>query len=158
MIRILPFFLAVVFAVTPARAANVSEELHLLLGESTGLVTVSSSAPMKVSVLSNGTALLSVKTGSLEISNSGEQLDINGLSFPLEPVRVDAGETVFSFRGHRYLGYMVVYPAEGNRLEAVNRVGLETYLKGVLPAEMPSKWPMEALKAQAIAARTYALY
>jgi stage II sporulation protein D len=158
VIRILPFFLAVVFAVTPSRAANVSEELHLLLGESTGSVTVSSSGSMHVSSLSNGAALLSAETGSLEITSSGGKLDINGLSFPLEPVRVDAGESVFSFRGHRYRGYMVVYPAEGNGLEAVNRVDMETYLKGVLPAEMPSKWPMEALKAQAVAARTYALY
>jgi stage II sporulation protein D len=34
-------------------------------------------------------------------------------------------------------------------------VGLEEYLKGVVPAEMPHTWPMEALKAQAVAARTY---
>lgn len=35
---------------------------------------------------------------------------------------------------------------------------LETYLRGVLPAEMPASWPLEALKAQAVAARTFALY
>jgi stage II sporulation protein D len=38
----------------------------------------------------------------------------------------------------------------------VNEVGLEDYLRGVVPAEMPSWFEMEALKAQAIAARTYA--
>ena len=40
----------------------------------------------------------------------------------------------------------------------VNHVGIERYLRGVLPLEMPSTWPVEALKAQAIAARSYALY
>ena len=35
-------------------------------------------------------------------------------------------------------------------------LGLDTYLRGVVPAEMPSSWPVEALKAQAIAARSYA--
>jgi stage II sporulation protein D len=40
----------------------------------------------------------------------------------------------------------------------VNVIGLESYLRGVVPAEMPASFPMEALKAQAIAARTYALY
>jgi len=158
VIRILPFLLAVVFAVTPSRAASASKELHLLLGEAKASVTVSSSGLMQASSLQNGAPLLSTEAGSLAIKNSGGKLDINGLSFPLEPVRVDAGDRVFSFRGHRYRGYMVVYPAEGDGLEAVNRVNLETYLKGVLPAEMPSKWPMEALKAQAVAARTYALY
>jgi stage II sporulation protein D len=44
--------------------------------------------------------------------------------------------------------------AEGFLL--VNRVGLEDYLKRVLPSEMPPVFPPEALKAQAVAARTYA--
>jgi len=45
-----------------------------------------------------------------------------------------------------------------NRLAVVNIVPAETYLGGVLPHEMPANWPIEALKAQAVAARTYALY
>jgi SpoIID/LytB domain protein len=40
----------------------------------------------------------------------------------------------------------------------VNQVGVDAYLRGVVPVEMPSSWPVEALKAQAIAARSYALY
>jgi stage II sporulation protein D len=40
----------------------------------------------------------------------------------------------------------------------VNHVAIERYLRGVVPLEMPSTWPVEALKAQAIAARSYALY
>jgi stage II sporulation protein D len=40
----------------------------------------------------------------------------------------------------------------------VNHVAIERYLRGVVPTEMPSTWPVEALKAQAIAARSYALY
>ncbi len=40
----------------------------------------------------------------------------------------------------------------------VNHVGLDLYLRGVVPLEMPSTWPVEALKAQAIAARSYAVY
>ncbi len=45
----------------------------------------------------------------------------------------------------------------GNGLTLINDVPLEEYLKGVVPAEMPSKWGEEALKAQAIAARSYAV-
>ncbi|MCK4401179.1 SpoIID/LytB domain-containing protein [bacterium] len=44
------------------------------------------------------------------------------------------------------------------QLFAVNYVDIEGYLKSVVPSEMPSSWPMEALKAQAVVARTYALY
>lgn len=42
-------------------------------------------------------------------------------------------------------------------LTLINNVGLEDYLKGVVPSEMPSRWNQEALKAQAIAARSYAV-
>jgi stage II sporulation protein D len=45
----------------------------------------------------------------------------------------------------------------GGRLRAINVVGLEPYLYGVVPAEVPDDWPAEVLKAQAVAARTYAL-
>ena len=45
----------------------------------------------------------------------------------------------------------------GSRITAVNVVGLEEYLYGVVPSEMPSSWESEAIKAQAVAARSYAL-
>jgi SpoIID/LytB domain protein len=41
-------------------------------------------------------------------------------------------------------------------IRVVNELGLDAYLRGVVPAEMPSAWPTEALKAQSIAARSYA--
>ncbi|MFM8544827.1 MAG: SpoIID/LytB domain-containing protein [Vulcanococcus sp.] len=46
---------------------------------------------------------------------------------------------------------------EGNQLQVVNHVPLETYLASVVGSEMPASWPLEALRAQAVAARTYAL-
>jgi stage II sporulation protein D len=46
---------------------------------------------------------------------------------------------------------------DGTRVTAINRLSVERYLLGVVPAEMPSVWPLEALKAQAVAARSYAL-
>ncbi len=41
-------------------------------------------------------------------------------------------------------------------IDAINETELDLYLRGVVPAEMPSTWPTEALRAQAIAARSYA--
>jgi stage II sporulation protein D len=46
---------------------------------------------------------------------------------------------------------------EGGQLQVVNHVPLETYLPSVVGSEMPASWPLEALRAQAVAARTYAL-
>lgn len=47
---------------------------------------------------------------------------------------------------------------KNNRYQLVGHMDLEDYLKGVLPHEMPASWPLEALKAQAVASRTYALW
>jgi stage II sporulation protein D len=55
-----------------------------------------------------------------------------------------------------YRGQIQVDVVDG-KLRAINIVGLEQYLYGVVPAEMPSDWAPEALKAQAVAARSYAL-
>ncbi len=55
-----------------------------------------------------------------------------------------------------YRGALVVR-ADGGTLDAINDVGIEAYTKGVVANEMPSSWDPEALKVQAVAARTYAL-
>ena len=55
-----------------------------------------------------------------------------------------------------YRGDLIVYNFDG-KLTIVNSLPLEEYLMGVVPAEMPSRWNQEAHRAQAIAARSYAL-
>jgi len=47
--------------------------------------------------------------------------------------------------------------ASGGDLLVINAVGLQAYAKGVVPNEMPSSWPQAALRAQTVAARSYAL-
>jgi stage II sporulation protein D len=46
---------------------------------------------------------------------------------------------------------------EGSGVTAINVLDLDSYVRGVVAGEMPSSWPLEALKVQAVAARTYAL-
>jgi stage II sporulation protein D len=57
----------------------------------------------------------------------------------------------------RYRGTLELRPAAIGGVSAINAVGLEEYLRGVVPGEMPATWPDEALRAQAVAARTYAI-
>jgi len=56
----------------------------------------------------------------------------------------------------RYAGKLKIFIRD-NDILVVNALGIEKYLASVVGSEMPSKWPLEALKAQAIASRTYAL-
>ncbi|WP_312699426.1 SpoIID/LytB domain-containing protein [Sedimentibacter sp.] len=57
-----------------------------------------------------------------------------------------------------YRGYMGFKIIEDSRLISINYVELESYLYGVVPNEISASWGMESLKAQAVAARTYAVY
>ncbi len=56
----------------------------------------------------------------------------------------------------RYRGELRI-KLKGRNLQVVNHIGIEEYLYSVVGSEMPKSWPLEALKAQAVAARTYAL-
>jgi stage II sporulation protein D len=58
--------------------------------------------------------------------------------------------------GKAYRGAIEISES-GGRLLAVNVVSLDAYVRGVINEEMPSDWPLEALKAQAVATRSYAL-
>jgi stage II sporulation protein D len=57
---------------------------------------------------------------------------------------------------HPWRGDLIV-SATGKSLSVVNSVALESYVRGVVSNEMPHDWPLEAVKAQAVAARSYAL-
>jgi stage II sporulation protein D len=57
----------------------------------------------------------------------------------------------------RYRGNLELRPAAIGGVSAIDAIGLEEYLRGVVPGEMPATWPDEALRAQAVAARTYAI-
>jgi stage II sporulation protein D len=75
-------------------------------------------------------------------------------------VAVDpAGEGGIRVQGHRYRGRILVYLNDRGTLNLINELPVEQYLRGVVPSEMgPEQYrQLEALKAQAVAARTYTL-
>ena len=64
------------------------------------------------------------------------------------------------FKGYRYYGgfeYDRSADLSSGKINVINVVDMQDYLKGVITFEMSPFWPMEALKAQAVCARTYAL-
>ncbi|MFZ3172263.1 MAG: SpoIID/LytB domain-containing protein [Carboxydocellales bacterium] len=67
------------------------------------------------------------------------------------------GEGLVSLGNKQYRGNMEVRLDSNNSLTVINELPLEQYLYGVVASEMPSSWPLEGLKAQAVAARNYAL-
>jgi stage II sporulation protein D len=68
------------------------------------------------------------------------------------------GDGTFAVNGKNYRGRFRFVPISPGRFDVMNDVDVDSYLKGVLAAEMLARWDLEAYKAQAIIARTYALY
>jgi stage II sporulation protein D len=65
-------------------------------------------------------------------------------------------ENLFDQKYQLYRGALKV-KVNQDSFTIINKLDIEDYLKGVVPSEMPTSWPLEALKAQAVAARTYTL-
>jgi stage II sporulation protein D len=104
---------------------------------------------------------------ALEVRVFGSGVEVEGLGLIGEhanpPLR--AREVLFEASsgvrvdGKLFLGRVAIHADPGTkRLMAINRLPIETYLLGIVGSEMSPSWPLEALKAQAVAARTYALF
>ena len=80
------------------------------------------------------------------------------------PLQIDGGADGIVLKGRAlngrtsgaYRGILELRPGAFG-VNAINAVPLDEYVQGVVPVESPASWPLEALKAQAVAARTYAI-
>jgi stage II sporulation protein D len=102
---------------------------------------------------------------SVTVGNTAQIVAASG-NFLLNGKPISGGSTVLtlscpdqslSIGDRSFRGVLLIQP-QSTGFIVVNRLPLEDYLRGVVPKEMPAVWPLEALKAQAVAARTYALY
>ena len=88
-------------------------------------------------------------------SHSGQ---INLEKLQAGSLTIEPTEDGYVWIGDRWYRGKVQLVNDGNQLTAINHVDLEDYLYSVVGAEAVATWPIEALKAQAVAARSYALY
>lgn len=117
-----------------------------------------------VAVLKNGkTHLLSPSGKKIPFSKSATVLPSSntegeGHTIIVKNIMSGAGMTWASVDDKEYRGKLqILHNSKLNTLVPINIVNLEEYLQGVISSEMPTKFPMDALRAQAVLARTYAL-
>ena len=122
-------------------------EVRVLLVEGRARVRIGSSKPFRL-VDARGKKR-TLKAGDRRFTAARRK----GLRFPL---RIEAGASPLRVDGSAYRGVLTLHRV-GRRLTVVNRLPLDRYLRGVVPWEMPYYWEPEALKAQAVVARSYAL-
>jgi stage II sporulation protein D len=95
----------------------------------------------------------SLASGSYSVTRSGSTVLIGGKTFPSGTTFRSGAH--LSVDGQPFRGKIQIYAS--GRLSAVNLLGLDSYVRGVVANESPSSWHQEALRAQADAARSYAL-
>ena len=114
-----------------------------------GLITISDPFSGKIVHARRGPFTLTARTGRI-LAN---QEDLN-----LSQCIVAANQSIIALDVQPYRGSFRVLAENDGKIKVINYVELEEYLYGVVPREMSPGWPQDALKAQAVAARSYALY
>jgi SpoIID/LytB domain protein len=156
--------------------AKATGSIKVLISSDTGDdVVVRQATGLKVRQVSNGTSwrLGSVAPRAtkwrLTAARGGAATRVSYFTSRWHSYKVVPGEAEFLGGSHpltlidpagsrRYDGSLLsATSAEGDR-DTVNVLSLEDYLRGVVPREMPAQWDPDAVKAQAVAARTYADY
>lgn len=116
---------------------------------------IEADGPMVVADVQAGTTATLIG-GPWVLQPTAEGLAMPGTAFgPI--VRLTTQVGFLRANGQPYRGLIEVRRTRGGRLTAINELDLERYLYGVIKGEIDPRWPPEAVKAQAVAARTLAL-
>lgn len=138
----------------PAQAAEL--ELRVAIEQDVSQVEVGGNTDAVVRD-GSGRVLGEIQGGTGLVAETGQQ-GVRLGEWQADSIWVEPENDGYIWIGSKwYRGKVRVVPT-ANGLTAVNYVDLEEYLYSVVGGEVPTNWPLEALKAQAVAARSYALY
>jgi stage II sporulation protein D len=135
----------------------VPAKLRVLVADGVPALSVTSAGGIAVTDAAGTRARLDAQLTlgpKLVLPSAGKDAEAKPLVAPVTLRAVGGGALVVA--GRTYRGALRILQA-GKQLQLVNVIPLEAYLLGVVPGEMPKDWPLDALKAQAVAARTYAV-
>ena len=137
-----------------------TDSIRVLVLENADETRLSAPVPLEVRNPGGGAVLQTVRAHQeARVRFEGGSLSVNGKTWPAtELVLTPAGGGTVRVNGTEYRGSVKLTVTGQGRINAVNLVGIEDYLYGVVPREMPPNWPEEALKAQAVVSRSFSLY
>lgn len=148
--------------IIPVFNANKAQAMKIGIVDGASQVSVGTSKEAElISPLHNKAfyKLKPMKPYAFKATGSTISIELNDQWFNLNIARIvvkPAAKGFVSTKRRWYRGEFIIENRDGS-LVVVNNLPLEDYMLGVVPSEMPSKWNYEALKAQAIAARSYAI-
>jgi stage II sporulation protein D len=141
-----------------AIALNIdfSVEMHVVIASGARALSVAVSGSGKLQDQA-GKPLMVLNAGqTYSVEPAGQSMTVGGKAVSNAVWIVPDPKSLISLGDRTYRGTLLLV-ADGTQLWAVNYVNLRQYLHSVVGAEVSPSWPPHALKAQAIAARSYAL-
>lgn len=143
--------------------ANADYQLKIGLANGVVQASVGMNSEYTVLDMASGSVLGRFNGNVLSvITVSGNRLAVNGKnvnsqSVVLKPINKLESNAVI-YNGNKYRGALNVKINKSGSLLVINNITIDEYLMGTVPSEMSPSWSKSALEAQAVAARTYALY
>jgi stage II sporulation protein D len=136
--------------------AHAAETMRIAVGPEVSEVSLSGRA-LSCGDDVDDAEFVALHRDELVLRKQSQSLWLDDSALPVEAIRCRAAnDGPMRVNGVQVQGDVVVVKGK-SQLVVVNVLPLEAYLQGVLGSEMPKTFPIEALKAQAVAARTYAL-
>lgn len=130
-------------------------------GQMSAIITADDAFVIRDAVTGQGLDKIAGKTLAT-VAVKDNKLVINGKAVSVQKIRFSIADSrtlrYLSVAGSQYRGDIVLELAKDKTITVINEVKLDDYIGGVISEEMSPDWPMEALKAQAVAARTFAVY
>jgi stage II sporulation protein D len=135
--------------------ADNARQVTLRVSSSTPVEVLSSIGWQTLGQLAPNTPLqVDFSQGQIKLNIQSDKQTYNGLRLG----STEQDDQLVALNNAWYRGNLTLLPgARRTGMTVINEVPLEKYLYSVVPSEMPSSWPLEALKTQAVAARTYAI-
>jgi len=140
---------------TPLRA-QAPASIRVGLQWAVETTTIGADGPVDVADVDSGRRETQ-EGGRLLARPVGQGIDLGGQAYG-STIRLQSRSAYLQVAGRPYRGLIEIRRSAGGRLTVINEVDLEEYLYSVVRSEMDARWPAEALRAQAIAARSLALY
>jgi stage II sporulation protein D len=151
------YLIMTVLLLAPFSVTGASNEptLRVAVVNEAGYITVDAERGGLLSIFDG--ASREISKGSRAILATGKGgLRVNGRSTSSNELTIRSMTQIFQIGARKFRGELYAVQ-NGNRILIIDKIPIETYLVGLIASEISSSWPSEAIKAQAVAARTYAM-
>lgn len=139
------------------REANARHMIRVLISRDIYQLKINGSH-LSITEIPSGRQLFKNKNFLTIVREKGPSLRIKEMGISASGFALTSTQVYLPILGKKYKGKILFYPGNNRDIWIINELPLEEYLVGLVNKEISSQWPLAAVKAQVVAARTYAYF